>query len=386
MMPISISVCGLTLCVFLLAGCAEGAPDQRAFSSMKVRVGPLVDSVMATGRVHTVSSVNVSSQLSGRVDEVYVDFNDEVTEGQPLARLDRQRFQSRVEELKAALAVAQAELQAVVAGLQGAHAKFEEDNKDYRRKLDLLNKGSVPESEVSRAQAIRLQSQSGLRAFEASKAIKNATINAAAASLNQAEIDLGRTVIRTPIAGIVIKRSIEAGQTVATSLSAPDLFTIAHDLKDIEIHAAVDEADIGKVVTGQPVLFRVDAYPGKRFDGQVSQIRKAPEIAANVVSYAVVISAQNPQELMFPGMTALVEIVTSRKENVLQVPTAALRFEMPISQRPNETNPVGARVWVVANGTYASRELEIGYSDSNFTEVLSGDLSADEEVLIGYRN
>ncbi len=349
---------------------------------MKVRVAPLVDSVMATGRVRTVSSVNVSSQLSGRVDEVYVDFNDEVIEGQPLARLDPQRFQSRVEELKAAVAIAQAELQAVVAGLEGARAKFDEDEKDYRRKLELSAKGSLSESEVSRAHATTLQSESALKTYEASEAIKRATINAAMASLNQAEIDLERTVIVAPIAGVVIKRSIEAGQTVATSLSAPDLFTIAHDLEDIEIHATVDEADIGKVVEGQATVFSVDAFPARDFDGRVSQIRKSPEIAGNIVSYTVVISAQNPEQLMLPGMTALVEIITSRKDNVLQVPTAALRFEMPMAA-PQEA---GARVWVSTGETYEPRNLEIGYSDGEFTEILSGNLEADEEVVIGYRN
>ena len=346
--------------------------------------------MLATGRVHTVSSVDISSQLSGRIDEVFVDFNDIVDAGDPLARLDPQRFQSRVEELEAALAVAEAELVSLEASLAGAQAKFDEDNRDYLRKTDLSRKGSVSESAVSQARSQKLQSESALRTLAASKEIKIATISAAKASLRQAQIDLDRTTIRAPISGIVIKRSIEPGQTVAVSLSAPELFTIAADLRQIEIHARVDEADIGKVRIEQQVTFSVDAYPGQLFQGTVSQIRKAPEITQNVVVYSVVISATNPDEKMLPGMTALVEIITSRKEEVLQVPNAALRFEMPArhdsslsEQLPASTEP---GVWVLErNDNYRWTPVDIGYTDGEFSEVRSGDLDAGDQVIVGYR-
>jgi HlyD family secretion protein len=377
--------------LLLGSGCSENGTEPRDIVTSPVKIGPLVDSVLATGRVQTVQSVDVSSQLSGRIDEVYVDFNDVVAEGDPLARLDQSRFLSRVEELKAALSVAQAELSSLDASLEGARARFEEDERDYKRKVELNGRGSVSDSEVSRARAIKLQSESALKTLAASREVKTATVGAAEASLRQAQIDLDRTLIRAPISGVVIKRSIEPGQTVAVSLSAPELFVIANDLREIEINAKVGEADIGKVRPDQPVRFSVDAYPGRRFDGTVRQIRKAPEISQNVVSYSVVIRAENPDELMLPGMTTLVEIETSRKDQVLQVPNAALRFEMPPESVSGDTqadDPAAqeAGVWLErGRGDFVRRSVEIGYSDGSFSEVISGDLAAGDEVAVGYR-
>lgn len=378
-------VWGLLLCV---GGCTDHGEEIKPFSTEAVTVGPLVDSVLATGRIHTVTSIDVSSQLSGRIDEVYVDFNDHVEEGTPLARLDPQRFQSRVEELTAALAVARAELLASEAVVAGVQAKVEEDQRNYERMSNLSARGSASDSEVTRARATMLQSESELQTATASKAIKTANIAAAEASLHQAQIDLDRTVIRAPIAGVVIKRSIEPGQTVAVSLSAPELFTIADDLSRIEVHARVDEADVGKVETGQAVLFSVDAHPGRRFDGVVAQIRKAPEISQNVVSYVVVIEASNPGELMLPGMTALVEIVTARKDAVLRVPNAALRFDMPAARQPaggKHPDATTPGVWVERGGDHEWIPIELGYSDGEYSEVLSGDLAAEDSVITGYQ-
>lgn len=374
----------------LISGCQHEDDGPRAFATGEVIIAPLVDSVLATGRVQTVSSVDVSSQLSGRIDEVFVDFNDIVDAGEPLARLDQQRFQSRVEELEAALAVAEAELVSLEASLAGAQAKFDEDNRDYLRKTDLSRKGSVSESAVSQARSLKLQSESALRMLAASKEMKIAMIAAAKASLRQAQIDLDRTTIRAPISGIIIKRSIEPGQTVAVSLSAPELFTIAADLRQIEVHARVDEADIGKVRRDQQVNFSVDAYPGQQFQGTVNQIRKAPEITQNVVVYSVVISASNPDEKMLPGMTALVEIITARKEEVLQVPNAALRFEMPAWHDSALENPESAAsepgVWVLERrDDYRWTPVDTGYTDGEFSEVRSGDLDAGDRVIVGYR-
>jgi len=376
--------------MLLLFGCSQNTAEV-TFATAPVSIGPMVDSVLATGRVHTVTSVDVSSQLSGRIDEVYVDFNDRVEVGDRLARLDPLRFQSRVEELAAALAVAEAELLSVEASLEGAQARYDEDERDYRRKKELAAKGGVSGRDASRALAVKLQSESALKTLAASKAIKTATIAAAQASLHQAQIDLDRTDIRAPISGVVIKRSIEPGQTVAVSLSAPELFTIAKDLSEVEVHARVDESDVGRVKTGQAVLFTVDAYPERRFEGTVSQIRKAPEITQNVVVYAVVIAASNPDELMLPGMTALVEIITARKEDVLQIPNAALRFEMPLDAMPpgsDDANidPTRPAAWVMRKmGDPERVSLEIGYSDGEFSEIRGGDLEADDQVIVGFR-
>jgi HlyD family secretion protein len=378
------------VCLLLLCACNEGPAQHPAFAAAAVKTGPLRDSVAATGRVHTVASVNVSSQLSGRIDEVFVDFNDVVAAEQILARLDPQRFQSRVAELTASLAVAEADAESARAAVAGAEASYEEDVRDYQRKLDLSKNGSVSESELSRAEVVKRQSDSALRVRQADRSTKAAVIAAARASLRQAEIDLERSVIKAPISGVVISRQIEPGQTVAASLSAPDLFVIAHDLKDIEIHARVDEADIGKVAAGQAAKFSVDAHPGNLFSGEVSQIRKAPEISQGVVSYTVVIKAGNPDELMLPGMTAMVEIITSQRDAVLQVPNAALRFEMPVEYSTEysqaEMEAFTARVWVLSgDGAIEPRQLEIGYSDSRFSEVVAGNLQAGENVIVGYK-
>ena len=381
---------GLLVCLLLLCACNEGPAPHPAFAAAAVKTGPLRDSVAATGRVHTVASVNVSSQLSGRIDEVFVDFNDVVAAEQILASLDPQRFQSRVAELTASLAVAEADAESARAAVAGAEASYEEDVRDYQRKLDLSKNGSVSESELSRAEVVKRQSDSALRVRQADRSTKAAVIATARASLRQAEIDLERSVIKAPISGVVISRQIEPGQTVAASLSAPDLFVIAHDLKDIEIHARVDEADIGKVAAGQAARFSVDAHPGSLFSGEVSQIRKAPKITQGVVSYTVVIKAGNPDELMLPGMTAMVEIITSQRDAVLQVPNAALRFEMPVEYSTEysqaEMEAFTARVWVLSgDGAIAPRQLEIGYSDSRFSEVVAGNLQAGENVIVGYK-
>lgn len=387
-------ICLTGITVFLVVpvfGCSQSDSTVRSFATTTITVAPIIDSVLATARAHTVASVDVSSQLSGRIDDVFVDFNDQVEKGDVLARLDPQRFQSRVEELSAALAIAEAELLSVEAALEGARAKYDEDERDYVRNRDLSVKGSVSESDVSKALAIKLQSDSALRTLVASKAIKKAKIDAALASLRQAQIDLDRTNIRSPISGVVIKRSIEPGQTVAASLSAPELFTIANDLSAIELHARVDEADIGKVKTGQVVSFTVDAYPERKFEGVVNQIRKAPEISQNVVAYSVVIEAANPNELMLPGMTALVEIVTARKEDALQVPNAALRFQMPQRSLPSNSDisgfdPTQPGVWITRGGNrYERVSLQIGYSDGEFSEVQSGELAEGDRVIVGYQ-
>jgi len=371
----------------LVVSCGAGSAETKSFATAAVEVAPLVDSVLATGRVETVNSVDVSSQLSGRMEEVYVDYNDIVAVDAPLAKLDQSTFRSRVEELRASLAVAEAELLSVDAAVSGAQARFDEDERDYNRKADLSRKGSVSDSEVTRAKAVQLQSRSALQMLAASKEVKNATVAAATAALHQAQIDLDRTVIRAPISGVIIKRSIEPGQTVAVSLSAPELFTIANDLREIEVHAHVDEADIGKVRVAQTVSFTVDAHPGRRFDGAVRQIRKAPEISQNVVSYTVVIGASNPDELMLPGMTALVEILTARQDKVLQVPNAALRFQMQRGSVPSDDiAATQAGVWVSRGGhDYTYEPLSIGYSNGEFSEVVSGNLEAGDEVIIGYK-
>lgn len=366
-----------------LTACSEAETVTAGFATAKATIGPLTDSVLATGTVQTVQSVEISSQLSGRVEEVLVDYNDTVTAGQPLARLDPQRFFSRVEELKAALAVAEAELASVTASLAGAKAQHQEAERDWQRKNELAKKGTVSQSQAERAETELRQSEATLNTLDADQNTRRAAIMAARASLRQAEIDLERTTIRAPIDGIVIKRSIEPGQTVAASLEAPELFIIADELNRVEIHASVDEADIGKIGVDQAVRFNVDAFPARRFVGSVAQIRKHPQIAQNVVTYTVVIDADNPGEILLPGMTAIVEIVTARLDSVLLVPNAALRFELDPKvavDRPNER-----AVWILSHGTPERVVVGVGYSDGEFTEIRAGGISEGDTLVIGHQ-
>jgi HlyD family secretion protein len=217
------------------------------------------------------------------------------------------------------------------------------------------------------------------------------------AALRQAQVDLERTFIRAPVDGTVVGRSVDVGQTVAASLQAPTLFTIAQDLRNMQVDTNVDEADVGRVKVGQTATFTVDSYPGRTFTGEVVQIRKAPLVVQNVVTYDVVVSARNPEQRLLPGMTANVRIVIDQKESVLQVPNAALRFRPPGMEAPERERPArpapgglrgggapGGRVWVVGpDGKPAAIPLQLGIGDGTYTEVVKGEIKEGQQVIVG---
>ena len=310
---------------------------------------------------------SISTQISGQVAEVLVDFNDRVAQGQLLARLDPQTFSARVREAEAALAVARAELvgrdaavlkaeaqrlqrqgrrEVVAAELLSAQARHEEALRSFERAERLAQRGGVSASELLTAETELATAKALLQAAEGQLRIDDAEIDAAAAevagaraaadnaratirqreaALEEASVDLERTLIRAPADGIVIRRDVESGQTVAASLQAPTLFTLAGDLHRMRIDTHVDEADIGRVRVGQLVTFTVDAYPAQRFEGRVTSIRKAPNLVHDVVTYTVLVDAENPDLALFPGMTAIVRIVVEEAADALRVPNAALR-------------------------------------------------------------
>ena len=209
------------------------------------------------------------------------------------------------------------------------------------------------------------------------------------AQLSQAQVDLERTAIRAPVDGIVVKRSVEPGQTVAASLQAPELFVIAKNLSDMQVETSIDEADVGRVRAGQKANFTVDAFPGRAFEGKVMQVRKAAQVVSNVVTYTVVVSAANPDFILLPGMTANVKLITAQKEKVLKVPNAALRFKPAVGVEEKATNKGarerGSRVWMMdENNQPKALVLRPGLSDGNMTEVLEGDLAEGAEVIVGY--
>jgi HlyD family secretion protein len=313
-----------------------------SFRTGKIERGSLQAAVSATGTVTPVQQVQISSQVSGQIKELLVDFNSEVKQGQLIARLDPETFEYRVrqstadvEAARASVLTAQANVQSALAQVMRAEGDLGEAQRDEKRKLDLLAQNFISSAELDTAKSKTASLTGALKVTQAQVDVARAQAqNALAivrqreAQLQQARVDLERTQIRSPVDGIVIKRSVEVGQTVAASLQAPELFVIARNLSDMQVEAAIDEADISRVRDGQKVGFSIDAFPGRSFEGAVRQVRKAAVSAQNVVSYTVVVGFANPGSLMLPGMTANVRIITDTRDNVLKLPNAALRVRI----------------------------------------------------------
>ena len=357
-----------------------------------VQRGNLEVSTIATGRVEAIDTVEVSSQLSGQVVALYATFNDKVVANAPLAQLDDKILRAAVAQAEAQLAHAQALHELALAAIAGADARYEEALQGYQRKQTLAEQGNISAQEIDQAQAKLLTAKSELDEARANVAVEKATIDIAAAALRTAEINLERTVIRSPIDGIIIERSVELGQTVAVGMQAPTLFTIAHDLSEMRVHARLDEADIGQIKVGQRVRFSVDAYPDRSFAGRVIEIHSAPETVQNVVTYTVIITAVNPDLALLPGMTAVVSISTTERSSALLVPNAALRFEpetdpLKASTRDEPSIVLAGRpahVWLPGNRADLQRiAIGVGASDGSMTEVVSGSLFEGQEVAIG---
>jgi HlyD family secretion protein len=274
--------------------------------------GDLSVAISATGNLEALSTVVIGTQVSGTIERVEVDFNDKVTRGQVLARIDPATVQARAEQAGAGLASARAQLAQAQASLRNAEA-------DYARKRDLLSRQLIARSDADAALAARDQARAQVTSAQASIRQQQATVDSA-------QTDIGYTVIRSPVDGVVLERAVEPGQTVAASLQTPVLFRIAEDLRRMRIVLAVDEADIGRIRAGQQVEFTVDAFPDRRFGGTVDQVRLAAGNTNNVVSYPVVVAVDNPDLVLLPGMTANAEIRIERRTGVLTVANAALRW------------------------------------------------------------
>lgn len=321
----------------------RGDGDATRFRTAKLERGPLQAAVAAGGTVNPVVQVSVGSQVSGQIKELLADFNTEVKQGQLIARIDPESFRYRVSQATADVDAARAQAlqqQANVAAAQAgvSRATLDADNaqRDLKRQQGLLDQGYISEAafETARNTAGTLREQlevarAQLDVSKAQAASAQATVQQRNAALAQAKVDLERTEIRSPVDGVVIKRSVSVGQTVAASLQAPELFIIARNLSDMQVEVAIDEADIGRVRTGQPVSFTVDAFPGRSYEGKVDTVRKAATNTANVVTYTVVVAFTNRGAQVLPGMTANVRIVTDARDSVLKLPNAALRVRLP---------------------------------------------------------
>ncbi|MGD8983177.1 MAG: efflux RND transporter periplasmic adaptor subunit [Desulfobacteraceae bacterium] len=503
---------------------SDSDDESATFRLARIERGPIISTVSSTGTLNAVITVQVGSQVSGQIMELLADFNSEVREDQVIARIDPENFQARVRQAEAELAVsksnvstqraaverARAELQnsraaldAVKAQTEKARVAVEDAKRDLTRKETLHKSTIIAESEKDKAVAVYDQAVAQLNSAHAEVQAQESMVRSRGAALkmakaqvehalaqvkqreaalHQSRVDLEHTVIRSPVDGVVIERSVDVGQTVAASLQAPTLFTIAQDLRKMQVDTNVDEADIGRIRMGQRVTFTVDSFPGQEFKGFVKQIRKAPETVQNVVTYTVVVSADNPDLRLLPGMTANVQIVVNERLNTLKVANAALRFSpsgagagkskgaaaagRPMGGGPQQTEKrirqitealqldeaqqeqlkamfdrarkqiiamrqqgatpeeiraeiqrirarnrgpllqmltpeqrvkyrqfvegraanqvTRGRVWVMGeNGTPTPVDIMLGISDGSFTEVVQGELEADQQVIIG---
>jgi HlyD family secretion protein len=331
---------------------SRSADGEVRYRTAKVERGPIAAVVVASGTLNATTTVQVGSQISGQVKEIHADFNSAVKKDQVIARIDPSTFELRVNQARAdldsaqsAVAVARSNQAAAQAALGQVKVTLADAQRDFERKKALVDKNYISGAELDKARTVLDSTREQLKAVEAQLKVSEAQISSAQAAvkqreslLKQAQVDLERTVIRAPVDGTVILRNVDAGQTVAASLQAPVLFTIAQDLRDMQVEAAIDEADVGRLRAGMAASFAVDAFPRRSFTGEIRQIRKSPLNVQNVVSYTVVISAANPDMALLPGMTANVRIAVDSRDNALKVPNAALRWRPPGSSPENPKN------------------------------------------------
>jgi HlyD family secretion protein len=347
--------------------------------------GDIVQNVTAAGTLEAVDTVEVSSQLSGQIAKLMADHNSIVHADEPLAALDSASYEMMVQQAEAALAVAQAQHQESRAAVDGAKARHAEALRDLQVKTALTRSGGGTQRDAERSQANAETQGAELQAAKAREQVNTAGVAVARASLERARLDLQRTTIRSPIDGVVIRRSVELGQTVAATLQAPTLFTIARDLSDMRVNASVSEADIGAVRTGQRVLFSVDSYPGRAFEGRVLEIRKAPQMVQNVVTYTVMISALNPDGLLFPGMTADTRIAIEEQRNVVVIPNAALNFR-PRGAGAAKPDPGKGVIWVrTSAGHLGAATVSLGATGDSLTQIVSSDINVGDQIAVGYQ-
>ncbi|MDH4082468.1 MAG: efflux RND transporter periplasmic adaptor subunit [Nitrospira sp.] len=328
--------------------------------------GPITAIVTATGTVNPVVSVQVGSQVSGKVSRLFADFNSKVTKGQILAQIDQKPFKARLSQARAAVKSAKG-------NLAKAKVLTTQRKREFDRMAALRERAFVPQSDVDIAETNYQEAAANIEVLQAQ-------LDQARAALDSAELDLGYTTIYSPVDGIVVSRNVDAGQTLAAAFQTPILFVIAQDLTQMQVNANVSESDIGGVTEGKPAHFRVDAYPKEFFEGTVTQVRNAPISIQNVVTYDVMITVNNQDLKLKPGMTANVTIVTEEKENPLRVPNGALRFRMPDVPFDRKVTSV----WIRDSAGRAHQvPVTTDIADSLYTEIVEGALNEGDPVIVG---
>ncbi len=347
-----------------------GRSDGPHFRTEQVTQGKLVVTVTTTGTIEPVDAVQVGAEISGRIDEVRVDYNDQVTKGQVLAVINTDQLEARVHQSEAALESAKA-------SVRQAEATAEETKVDYQRQADMAARKLVSQKDLDAARA-------AAKRAEAALAVARSQVTVATANLAADRTNLDKAVIRAPISGIVISRNVEPGQTVAAAFQTPVLFELAADLKRMELHVDIDEADIGQVRTGQHATFTVDAYPDKQFPATIESLRNAAKTVDGVVTYEGILSVDNAEGLLRPGMTATAEVTTAVRDDAVTVPNAALRFTPPdaVKSVQGETlKPGQGRVWTLTGGTPKALVVDTGITDGVRTEILGGPVKPGMDLL-----
>jgi HlyD family secretion protein len=402
---VAVVLLGAAGAAWRLAARAKPAP----FTTTTVRRQTIVKTISATGVLQAVTTVQVGTQVSGTISELYADFNSQVHKGQVIARLDPSQFQAQLAQANATLQSAQASQQAAQNGVLAADAGVTaaQANVDHAeaarndaatsadRTQKLVAAGAAPamnlptaEAALSEADAQKQQAIAQLNQAKAQAQVSRAQVSQAQAQSAQAkaavdlaQVNLNHTVIEAPIDGVVVARNVDVGQTVAASLQAPTVFLIANDLTRMQVLANIDEADVGQLQPGSAVAFTVDAYPSDNFHGAVSQIRLAPNTVQNVVTYTAVIDVANPDLKLKPGMTANVTVTVAQRAGVLAVPNAALRFrpDGAAAPRGNASGPV---LWKDDNGALQPVRVQTGLTDGLHTELAAGDVKEGDVIAL----
>ena len=374
------------------AGCGENAGGKKpAYRFAPVSRTDVVRTVEATGTVtprNSPEGIPVGAQVNGRILKLFVDYNSTVTNGQVVALIDPQVYEATYKSQLAQLHVNEANVEVRAAAVRSCEAELALAEKTYARKRALVEKAMAPVADLDSAEEALAKAKAALESAGANLKAAKASVEQSEANVSQAKANLDYCTIVSPVNGIVIDRKVEEGETVVSSMNAVPVLTIAEDLKTVWVEATVPEADIGNVKVGQEVTFTADAYR-RRFTGTVRQVRIAATTTNNVVTYPVIIEAENPDEMLFPGMTATLSIETARAEDVPVVAAAALRF------RPNEADraklksepPRGRKLWFVgADGALEPVVVTEGVGDGSFTEITAADGSSLEgrEAVVGY--
>jgi len=365
-----------------------------SYKTAKLEKGTIVSTVSATGNLSAVTTILVGTQVSGTIQKLYVDYNSRVKKGQTIAEIDPSLFNASVEQAQGNALVAEANLQKAKVTLADAERTLQRNKK-------LLADGIISQGDFDLAETAWQSAKASIKAAEGSVAQTRG-------ALMQARTNLRYSIIRSPVDGVVISRAIDVGQTVAASFQTPTLFTIAQDLTKMQIEVSVDEADISRIKLGQPATFSVDAYPEQKFGGKVVQIRSAPIVTQNVVTYVVVVNVDNGEMKLKPGMTANVSIVVAQKDDVVKIPPAALRFKPKGGEgkpaagkgkpdatvaspgkgaregggKPGERKGGGQILYILKDGKPAPLSVTTGIASSGSIELVEGALKEGDEVIV----